>query len=71
MGYHLHMLVHHILDHVRHDYVEMMLHHVLTLFLFGFGHLTNMILCAAVIAYLHDIADVFAQYVRCFCETTF
>jgi very-long-chain ceramide synthase len=59
------------MDNVRHDYMEMMLHHVLTIFLFGFAYLTNMTLCAAAIAYLHDIADIFTQYVRCFCETTF
>jgi hypothetical protein len=30
-----------------------------------------MTLPGAVVMYLHDIADVFTQYVRCFCETTF
>ena len=71
MGYHLHMLLHHMMDHVRHDYMEMMLHHLVTLFLYGFSYLTNMTLSGAAVVYLHDIADVFTQYVRCFCETTF
>jgi len=71
MGYHLHMLLHHMTDHVRHDYMEMMLHHLVTMFLYGFSYLTNMTLPGAVVMYLHDIADVFTQYVRCFCETTF
>lgn len=71
MGYHLHMLLHLLFDEVRHDYMEMMLHHLVTLFLYGFSYLTNMTLPGAVIMYLHDIADIFTQYVRCFCETTF
>ena len=71
MGYHLHMLLHHVSDHVRHDYMEMMLHHIVTLFLYGFSFMMNMTLAGAVVMYLHDIADVFTQFVRCWCETTF
>ena len=59
MGYHLHMLLHHVMDHVRHDYVEMMLHHIVTMFLYGFSFMMNMTLAGAVVMYLHDIADVF------------
>ena len=59
MGYHLHMLLHHVKDHVRHDYMEMMLHHLVTMFLYGLSYLTNITLGGAVIMYLHDIADVF------------
>ncbi len=71
MGYHLHMLLHHMTDHVRHDYMEMMLHHIITMFLYGFSFMMNMTLAGAVVMYLHDIADIFTQYVRCFCETTY
>lgn len=71
MGYHLHMLLHHMMDHVRHDYMEMMLHHIVTMFLYGFSYILNITLGGAVVMYLHDIADIFTQYVRCFCETTF
>ena len=59
MGYHLHMLIHHSLDNVRHDYMEMMLHHIVTMFLYGFSYLVNTTLGGAVIMYLHDIADIF------------
>ena len=41
MGYHLHMMLHHMVDDVRHDYMEMMLHHVVTMFIVGFSYLTN------------------------------
>lgn len=46
-------------DHVRHDYMEMMLHHIVTMFLYGFSYLVNMTLGGAVVMYLHDIADIF------------
>ncbi len=59
MGYHLHMLLHQMMDHVRHDYMEMMLHHILTLFLYGFSYLTNMTNSAVVCMFLHDISDTF------------
>lgn len=59
MGYHLHMLLHHMIDHVRHDYMEMMLHHIATMILYGVSYMINMTLSGAVIMYLHDIADIF------------
>jgi hypothetical protein len=59
MGYHLQCLLHHMSDHVRHDYMEMMLHHIVTMFLYGFSYLVNMTLGGAVVMYLHDIADIF------------
>jgi ceramide synthetase len=71
MGYHLHMLLHHMTDHVRHDYMEMMLHHIVTMFLYGFCFMLNITLAGAVVSYLHDIADIFTQYVRCWSETTY
>ena len=49
----------------------MFLHHIVTLFLYGFSYLTNLTLAGAVIMFLHDWADIFTQFVRCFSETTF
>lgn len=64
-------MLHHLISEARNDFVEMFLHHVVTLLLYGFSYLTNMTAAGAVIMYLHDWADIFAALVRCFAETTF
>lgn len=70
MGYHVHQLLSHALEDVRNDFVEMFLHHIVTLLLYGFSYLTMMTAGGAMIMYLHDWADIFAGVVRCFTETT-
>jgi TLC domain len=50
--------------------VEMFLHHVVTLMLYGFSYLVNMTAAGSVVMYLHDWADIFTSIVRCFTETT-
>jgi len=70
MGYHVHQLFSHALHPIRNDFVEMMLHHIVTLFLYGFSYLINMTAGGLVIMFLHDWADVFTSFVRCFTETT-
>jgi hypothetical protein len=70
MGYHVHQMVQHAMEEVRNDFVEMYLHHIVTLMLYGFSYLTNQTAGGAMIMFLHDWADVFASLVRCFTETT-
>lgn len=55
---------------MRNDFVEMFLHHVVTLMLYGGSYMINMTDAGSVIMYLHDWADVFTSFVRCFTETT-
>ena len=50
--------------------MEMMLHHLITLFLCAFSYMLNMTLVGAIVMFLHDIADIPTQFVRCFSETT-
>lgn len=70
MGYHVHQMIYHAFEQKRNDFVEMFLHHVVTLVLYGFSYLTNMTDSGAAIMYLHDWADIFASIIRCFTETT-
>lgn len=70
MGYHVHQFFSHAMYPARNDFVEMMLHHVVTLFLYGISYLANMTLGGAVVMFLHDWADIFTSFVRCFTETT-
>jgi ceramide synthetase len=70
-GYHLHMLLYHgFIDSVRHDYIEMMFHHVLGMFLLLSVYLTGMYRVCLVVMFTHDLSDAFTQIVRCICETT-
>lgn len=70
MGYHVHQLFQHALHPMRNDFVEMFLHHVVTLVLYGGSYLVNMTDAGSVIMFLHDWADIFTSFVRCFTETT-
>ena len=42
----------------------------ITLFLCAFSYMLNMTLVGAIVMFLHDIADIPTQFVRCFSETT-
>ena len=55
----------------RNDYIEMVLHHCVTIFLYAFSYLCNFSVAGAIIMFLHDIADCFTSGVQCFTETTF
>ena len=70
MGYHLHQTVAHLLQPHRNDFIEMFLHHVVTLLLYGFSYLCMFTAAGSSIMFLHDIADIFTSFVRCFTETT-
>jgi hypothetical protein len=71
MGYHLNGLITLLLEEEKqNDYVEMMFHHLVTFYLYGFSFLTNQII-GGVIAYLHDIADVGVSFTRIWSETEF
>ncbi|CDW76728.1 lag1 longevity assurance [Stylonychia lemnae] len=70
MGYHVHQLFAHALHPIRNDFIEMFLHHVVTLTLYGGSYLINETAAGSVIMFLHDWADIFTSLVRCFTETT-
>lgn len=71
LGYHVHQTIQHLQHPARNDFVEMILHHVVTIMLYSFSYLINLSECGATIAFLHDTADIFASFVRCFTETRF
>lgn len=64
MGFHLNALVNHITAKKKsHDFVEMVVHHLVTFYLYGFSYLSNCFI-GAVIAVLHDVADIFVCIAR-------
>lgn len=48
----------------------MMLHHLVTFYLFAFSYLSNTII-GGVIAYVHDIGDIFVSLTRVTAETEY
>lgn len=71
MGYHLHGLLHHSFAKKKsHDYMEMILHHLATIYLYGFSYLTHTMI-GGVIAILHDIADIFVCFTRIWAESEY
>ena len=70
-GYHFAGLLIHFLRIKRNDFIEMGLHHIIALYLFGGGYLLNAWEIGAVIAFLHDIADIFVSIVKFLAETKY
>ena len=64
------MVQHAFFEEIRGDFVEMFLHHVVTLMLYSLSYLLNMTAAGSVVMFLHDWADIFTSIVRCFTETT-
>jgi hypothetical protein len=50
------------------DYVEMVLHHIVTVYLFAFSHFTNTIVGGLVLL-IHDSGDICIGFSRIFSET--
>jgi ceramide synthetase len=71
MGLHLNSMVMHVKHKARNDFMEMFLHHGVTLLLYGLSYYLNRIECGLIIMYLHDWADIPCSFVRCFSETVF
>ena len=71
MSYHTGALIVHIFDTRKNDFVEMLLHHSVTLYLYGFSYIFNLWETATVIAYLHDMSDITVCLTRLFIETEY
>lgn len=58
IGYHTNSLLFHFTDELRADFVAMLLHHVLTVFILIEGHMSNCHRYGALVLFINDIADV-------------
>jgi len=69
MGYHIGSLLHHGFTQKKaSDYQEMMFHHLVTFYLYGFSYVTNLLI-GPVVAFIHDLSDVFITWTRVWSET--
>lgn len=71
LGFHVYSALKHILTTTRtHDFMEVLCHHLVTLYLYSFSYMMN---CAIgpVISFLHDFSDVLVTSTRAISETKF
>ena len=71
LGYHAGGLIAHFIVARRSDFLEMALHHFLTLYLYGGCYMGNCLEGGGVIAFLHDIADITANLMKIMVETKY
>ena len=71
MGYHLASLVLTLAEPARSDYVEMMIHHLATLYLVFGAYFNNNLEIATTITFLHSIADITTGVVKFSAETVY
>ena len=70
MGYHLaQFLITPVMGSKKSDFIEMSLHHLVTLLLYGSSYLLNMQEIGSTIAFIHDIADVPTNVSKMLSET--
>ena len=71
MGFHVHALLHQIICNTKsNDYYEMILHHLVTIYLYLFSYMGNL-LVGALVAFVHDVSDIFVCLSRTFGESEF
>jgi hypothetical protein len=71
MSYHTGALIVHLFDVRKNDFLEMLLHHTVTMYLYGFSYMFNVWETATVIAYLHDCCEITVSLTRLFTETEY
>jgi hypothetical protein len=71
MGFHFGGLFPFFFGTRRNDFVEMSLHHIVSIYLFGGCYLFNIWEAGSVIAFLHDIADILTALSKLFSETRY
>jgi hypothetical protein len=70
-GYHLGGLVTHFFTSRKTDFIEMGLHHIVAIYLYGGCYLFHAWNIGGVIALIHDIADITTGIVKALAETRF
>jgi hypothetical protein len=71
MGYHIGGLISlFFAKEKQNDYIEMMFHHLVTFYLYAFSYLTNTLI-GGVVAYIHDIGDIFVSWTRIWAESEY
>lgn len=71
MGYHLSALIQLVFtSEKKSDYIDLLLHHLVTIYLYGFSYLTNTMI-GGIIAHLHNCGDIFIAFTRVLSESEY
>ena len=71
LGYHSFSLISHLIGPIRNDWVELILHHSITVSLIFNGYFANLIPISGMISIVHDVADVFVYLARTIIDTIY
>jgi len=71
LGYHMHALLYHVCSDRRNDFMEMLLHHFIAMFLVSLSYILNYLRPGSIILFLHDIADVFVYSCKMLVDTKY
>lgn len=71
LAYHSHSLMFQFYLSSRNDLLEMLLHHIVTIFLILFSFLSNYTKIGLIIGFIHDIADISSYAVKCFADSAY
>ena len=71
LGFHAHILVTHFTENPKKNYIEMLLHHTLTILLIVLGYFFNMHNGASMTLLVHDVSDIFVSAARAMMDTNY
>lgn len=71
LGFHAHILVTHFTEPPKKNYIEMLLHHTLTILLVVLGYFFNMQSGASITLLVHDVSDIFVSGARGLMDTNY
>ena len=71
MSVHTGGLLVHLYDARRNDFLEMLLHHTVTIYLLGFSYMFNVWETGTVVLFLHDSGEITVSLTRLFTETEY
>lgn len=70
-GFHCHILVTHFVDPPKKNYIEMLLHHTLTILLLGLAYFLNLHGGSVLVLLSHDSSDIFVSGARALMDTAY
>ena len=71
LGYHMFSLVQHLYKEPKNDFIEMLLHHIITVSLISLAYFMNYVCTSILVLIVHDFSDIFGYLVRIFVDTEY
>lgn len=69
LGYHLFSFTEHMMSKPKNNFMEMLLHHCMTLLLIALAYFMNYVTVSHLVLFLHDISDLFLDWARATADT--